>query len=575
MDTALTFDLAPDEREIFLADVDQHLRAMETGLLGLERGADPILIATIFRAAHTLKALAGMVGHRRMADLTHALETLFEALRDGQVSLTAGATDDLLAALDTLNVLRDEVVTGRRSAANVAIVRSRIMALLMSLDSMADAAQGSSLLTEEQLERERPPSALDQQLNALQHQPILSHERDKMVRISVERLDTLMDLVGELVTDRTRLAQLAASLREHVDTTERLSALSEVTAHLGRVVGQLQAEVFHARMLPIARLFDTFPRLVRDSARAAGKQVEVQIIGASTELDRSMIEGLHDALIHLVRNAIDHGIERAEERAAAGKPGYGKLQLAAAHEQGQMLITVSDDGRGIDPRRIARAAIARDMLTEGEADLLDDAALIDMIFLPRLSTAIHVTELSGRGIGMDVVRSRVERLTGTIAVTSQIGQGTTFRITLPLTLTIVPTMLVALGASIFALPLTSIIDLWAFRDQRIDTIKGNPTIQCQNTNVPLLDMRQLFAHPQIIAAPRSPNPAIVTIGWGKLRAGLVVDQIIGQQEVVVKLLSPLVGSVPGISGSATLGDGRIALIVDIPALLKRALQDYL
>lgn len=548
MDT-LIFDLAPDERDIFLADVDEHLRAMESGILRLEHGADREIIGTIFRAAHTLKALAGTIGHRRMADLTHVIETLFEALRDGRVLLTPSAADDLLTALDMLAMLRGEIVTGVPSSADVDALCSRIAALLQR-DGVAGVV-----------------------LSGAPAQAPASHDSDKIVRISVERLDTLMDLVGELVTDRTRLAQLAATLCEQAVDAESSSALNELTAHLSRVVGQLQEEVMRARMLPIAGLFDKFPRQVRDLARGAGKQVELYISGAGTKLDRSIIEGLHDPLIHLVRNAIDHGIEPPEERIRSGKSRVGTVQLGATQEDGHIVITVADDGRGIDPQQVAHAAVVRGLIAEADAAQLDDEARIDMIFWPRLSTAEQVTQLSGRGIGMDAVRAQVERLNGVIELESQVGKGTTFRLTIPLTLTIVSTMLVALGESIFAIPMASIIDMLAFQEQGINTVRGYPAILRHDTVLPLFDLRQIFAQPQITAAPRSAKPAIVTVGWGKLRIGLIVDRIIGQQEVVVKALSPLIGSVPGISGSATLGDGRIALTIDIPSMLKRAMHD--
>jgi len=655
MDT-LTFDLAPDEREIFLADVDEHLRAIESGILDLERGISPNVVDTIFRSAHTLKALAGMIGHHRMAELTHAVETLFEALRDGQASLTPTAADDLLAVVDALTGLRDEVVSGTRGPVDVAALIGKIATLLHGglANQAAPARATATRLTPEQRTAARQareagetlleievvadvqsaaPAAqlyeaalvLSEAGRVLAAAPMLDdvthettalwtiiattmahdaivqllrqipglakaqvytyeidsgpgigtvpagHDPDKTVRISIERLDVLMNLVGELVTDRTRLFQLAAAIGEHAHAIESIGALNELTTHLGRVVGQLQEEVMRARMLPIASLFDKFPRLVRDVARAAVKQVELRIAGASTELDRSIIEGLHDPLIHLVRNAIDHGIEPPSERAAIGKPPSGTLRLAAAYTEGHIVITLADDGRGIDPRRIGRAAVERGLIADEDVAQLGDDALIDMIFWPRLSTAEQITELSGRGIGMDAVRAHVERLNGTIAVESRVAHGTTFYITVPLTLTIVPTMLVSLGDHIFAVPLASIIDMWSLNERAVSTVKGSPTIRWHDTILPLLELRQVFDHPRIAEEPRGAKSAIVTVGWGKLRAGLIVDRIIGQQEVVVKTLSPIIGVVPCLSGSATLGDGRIALIVDVPGLMKAAL----
>jgi two-component system chemotaxis sensor kinase CheA len=657
----LIFDLEPDEQPIFLADVDEHLHAMEAGVLRLEREAAPEVIDAIFRAAHTLKALASTIGHHQLAELTHAIETLFEALRDGRVASTHAATDDLLAAIDALATLRDEVVTRAHSDVDVAALAGRLRGLLtseirepatpasriqvrpLSKKQLARAKQamkaGLSLL---EIEVHADPTAFAPaarlyqaaaalseageviaqapsmnelgadttllwlivatsaqsdtiaqiahsvpDLAAIQAHPYTldgatpaepgalapAHDLDKTVRISVERLDILMNLVGELVTDRTRLTQLTAALNEQQHSPTQLSALNELTEHLGQVVGQLQEEVMRVRMRPIASLFDKFPRLVRDTARAADKLVELRIAGATTELDRSIIDGLSDPLIHLMRNAIDHGIEPPDERNAAGKPATGVIRLSAAHGDGQIVLTVEDDGRGIDPQKIRRAAVARGLLHVDEAAQLDDEAVTDLIFWPQLSTAEQVTELSGRGVGMDIVRTHIERLNGSIVVESAPGRGATFRITVPLTLTIVPTMLVALGESIFAIPLATIVDMWSLAGLAVSTVKGSPTIQWRDSVLPLIELRQFFANPRLNGTPPSAKPAIVTVGWGKLRAGLVVDRIIGQEEIVAKTLSPIIGAVPGISGSATLGDGRIALIVDIPDLMKTILQD--
>ena len=396
---------------------------------------------------------------------------------------------------------------------------------------------------------------------------------DKTVRISVERLDILMNLVGELVTDRTRLMQIDSTLRTRYAKEETVGALGEMTTHFGRVVDQLQDEVMHARMLPISQIFDKFPRLMRDLARVAGKQIDLVIEGESTELDRSIIETIGDPLVHLLRNAADHGLDTPEERVAAGKPPTGTVWLAAAHEAGHIVITVEDDGRGIDPDRVRRAAVRRGMLAEEDAARLDDDEAVALIFLPNLSTAERVTEVSGRGVGMDIVCTNVERLNGSVAVDSEMGRGTTFRLTLPLTLAIVQTMLIGLGEDVYAIPLTGIMDSLYLDEVRVNTVKGKPTIRWRDSVLPILNLREFFAHSRLVArSSNSAKPAVVTVGWGKLRLGLVVDRIIGRQEIVVKSFSPIVGKAPGLSGCTILGDGRIALIMDIPSLINTMMQ---
>lgn len=655
MDPTLTFNLEPGEQSLFLEDVDERLDTLERGVIRLEHGSDGSSLQEIFRAAHTLKALAGAVDHLRMVTLAHTLETLLDALREGQLTPTRAVADALLVATDVLRSLRDEVATGKPSHANV----ESAVALLRSLSEQGAAPLGSHpALTETQQRKLRAlaaagytllavtlrvaPTEVDaagtlhkglallrpagqliaqepeleaaeremwlllatresreqvaqrlaplseslvahfapfdsEELDAppppLPPRPERLRERggDKTVRISVERLDALMDLVGELVTDRTRLQQFEGTLRSDYGKEGPVRSFSELAAHVGRVVDQLQVEVMRARMLPISHLFDKFPRLVRDAARTANKRVELQIEGEATELDRSIIEGIGDALLHLLRNAVDHGIEGTEERMALGKPATGTILLRAAPIEGQIRLTVRDDGRGIDIAQVRATVIERGLLSEEKVAQLSDDEVVNLIFLPTLSTARHLTALSGRGVGMDVVRAAIERLGGSIIIESEPGAGTAFHLTLPLTLAIIRTMLVAVGRAVYAIPLTSLSSSLYLSEAEIETVQGKPTLHWREQNLPLLDLRDLFVHPMLHPAP-SAKPAVVTVVWGRMQVGLIVDRIIGQQETVVKPLSPVIGRVPGVSGGAILGDGSIALILDIPSLLDVTLQ---
>jgi two-component system, chemotaxis family, sensor kinase CheA len=677
----LTFDIHADELDLFLEDVGERLSTLETGILALERAADPDALSAAFRVAHTLKAVAGTIGHHRMAELTHVLETLFDAVQVGRLLLTQNLTDELLATVDILKALRDEVLNRRPSDVDVKASVARLHAFIQneqapprSIDSPMPIAQqltpaqvaladryrveGYMLLEVEVFTSPQAfapaariyqaalalmeagkviaqwpelddlseddqrlwtilaasggvadvemllagiadlaganvrlfqaasapavvpaPMAVEQSArgSAITALPTdatggPAHTPDKTVRISIERLDTLMGLVGELVTERTRLLQIEVALHEQYGRDGAVSALSESTNHLGRVIDQLQDEVMRARMLPISHLFEKFPRLVRDVARTVGKQAELVVAGEATELDRSIIDAIGDSLMHLLRNAVDHGIEPPDERLAAGKAAAGVVRLTAVHAQGQIVITVEDDGNGIDPNHIRRAAVSRAVLSEEEACRLSDDEAIDLIFRPNFSTAAQVTEVSGRGVGMDVVRANVERLSGSVLVESMLGHGTTFQITLPLTLAIVSAMLVRLGDAVYAIPLASITGSQDLSESTISTVKGRPAMYWRNSTLPLLDLHHFFAHPRLAAAQApGAKPAAVTVAWGKLQAGLVVDKIIGKQDIVVKVLSPILGKAPGISGGAVLGDGRIALILDVAGLINAAL----
>ncbi len=697
MENTLTFEIRGEEIEDFLQDVNENLDALEAGILRMEQSADLDTLNATFRAAHTVKAIAATVGHHQMTEMTHTLETLFDTMREGGLSPTQAVTDQLLATVDVLKALRDEVVTGRSSGVDAAAFLSELRAMmdggageqkpcpaavpgpesqtlnetLFSLTGEQAArvqscrqegqtiremiavtrtdsfAQGARLL-QTAMELQEMGQVIAQQpsqddLNEGKHSGYLwlilatqvgadtidetlnyisdlaayrvrpyepdefvqpSHEllaelltdaprdaapvepavptpageteiksADQTVRISVERLDTLMNLVGELVTDRTRLVQIQDMLQARHGKDGSIGALSDMVTHFDRVVDSLQEEVMEARMLPIEHLFQKFPRLVRDVARISGKQVNLIVEGEATELDRSVIEVIGDPLIHLLRNAVDHGLESPQDRIAAGKPPTGTIWLAAAHEEGHIVITVKDDGRGIDPERIRRSAVKRGLMSEEEAAQLEDNAAINYIFQPNLSTAEEVTDVSGRGVGLDVVRTNVKQLSGSVLVESEIGVGTTFRVTLPLTLAILQAMMVSLGDDVYAIPLTSIVESLYLANARVSSVKGKPVITWRNQVLPIVRLRQFFAHARMTAdPPDDTKQAVVTVAWGKLKAGLVVDHLLGKQEIVIKSLGSFIGNVPGLSGCTILGDGRIALIVDIPGLIGTCLQ---
>jgi two-component system chemotaxis sensor kinase CheA len=321
------------------------------------------------------------------------------------------------------------------------------------------------------------------------------------------------------------------------------------------------------RMLPVANVFSKFPRLVRDLARKSGKQIDLVIQGQETELDRSVIDEIADPLIHLIRNAADHGLETPAERRKAGKPETGTIRLTARHEQGRILITVADDGRGIDRERVRQRAVEKELITEKEAAILSDDEALDLIFLSGLSTAERVSEVSGRGVGMDIVRSNIERVNGAIQIETSLGQGTCFTIDLPLTLAIVPSLLVRVGRSIFALPLVAILETLRIQSAGIQTIRSRPVILLREQVLPVIQLAQLF---NLASTRRDAHQYVVVARSAKSSLGLVVDDLIGEEEVVVKSLGGIIGEIPGISSAAILGDGQVALIVDVQGIFKLA-----
>ncbi len=392
----------------------------------------------------------------------------------------------------------------------------------------------------------------------------------KTVRIDVSRLDDLINLVGELVIDRTRLTQLGGQLQTKYDD-ECIGDLGDTTQHIGRIVDELQESIMKARMLPVESLFNRLPRVVRDLAQRIGKKVDFVVEGKETELDRSVIEELHDPLVHLLRNCVDHGIESAEKRTAGGKPEIGTVRLSAMHRENRILIRVEDDGNGIDANRVRATAVKRGILTQEAADRLSDQETIELIFAAGFSTAETVSDVSGRGVGMDIVRTNIEKLNGSVSVETWPGKGTRFTLELPLTLAIIDALMVGLGNETLAIPLVSVVETLRVLRSEIQWINKRQAIQLRQKVLPLIDLDQALGLPSHRGS--LDRVFVVAVRVGENRFGLVVDSLLGELQVVIKSLGRQVGNIPGVTGATILGDGRVALILDVPSLVKCMLDE--
>jgi two-component system chemotaxis sensor kinase CheA len=379
--------------------------------------------------------------------------------------------------------------------------------------------------------------------------------RSRHIRVDLRRLDALMDLIGELVTARGRLNQLAAERRDPL--------LDDVSIQVSRLSTDLQAEIIQARMTPVWQVFDRFPRLVRDVARQLGKQVAFRVEGKEIELDRAILDELGDPLVHLLRNAVDHGVESPAERKKAGKPPEGEIVLAAVRERGSVVISISDDGRGIDRRRILKKAKAEGAV-DAHAEALTDDQLLRVLARPGFSTAEAVTSVSGRGVGIDVAMTRIRALGGTIEIRTEPGKGTAFMLRLPVTLAIVRALIAAVGSERYALPLTYVAETVEFGAARITKVEGREAMVLRDRVVPLVHLRDLLGVGG--EAPPARRPVIV-LEMGERRAGVVVDGMVSQQEIVVKGFEAPQGTLPVFSGATIMGDGVPALILDAGGLL--------
>jgi two-component system chemotaxis sensor kinase CheA len=389
------------------------------------------------------------------------------------------------------------------------------------------------------------------------------------VRVDVDRLECLLNYVGELIIDNTRLLEVKNRLVEQFKDHKDVAVLHDISNHFSRVISELQDGMMKTRMLPIEQLFNRFPRMVRDIAQNAGKGIDFLIEGKETELDRTLIEEISDPIIHILRNAADHGIESPEERVKVGKPAQGKLLLKAAHQENQIVISIADDGRGIDPQKIKQSSIKKGYITEEEANCMTDKELIFLIFKSGVSTAEQITDLSGRGVGMDIVRSHIEKLNGIIDIDTSPGEGAVFTIKLPLTLAIIRSLLVKLGENTLAIPLMNVIEIVRLSAEDVQTIQGQEVCVIRGTVFPLVRMHRRFNLQQYeVSGLQHQRLLVVIVGIADKRACLVMDETVGNQEIVIKSLGKFVGDVPYISGSTILGDGNVALILDVGSLIK-------
>jgi two-component system, chemotaxis family, sensor kinase CheA len=384
------------------------------------------------------------------------------------------------------------------------------------------------------------------------------------VRVDTQRLDDIMNMVGELVLVRNRLVRLGVSSSDE--------EMAKAVANLDVVTGDLQTSVMKTRMQPIKKVFGRFPRVVRDLARSLRKEITLELVGEETDLDKNLVEALADPLVHLVRNSVDHGIEAPDIREKAGKNRMGTIILAAEQEGDHILLSITDDGGGMDPNKLRAIAVEKGLYDEESVARLTDTEAFNLIFMPGFSTKKEISDVSGRGVGMDVVKTKITQLNGSLEINSELGVGTRINIKVPLTLAIMPTLMIMLGNQTFALPLVSVNEIFHMDLRKTHRVDGREVINIRNNSIPLFFLKRWLLKRGLLAeesANDDPFAHVVIVTVGTQRVGFVVDQLIGQEEVVIKPLGKMLQGTPGMSGATITGDGRIALILDVPGLLKR------
>lgn len=683
----LKFELDDEDLKLFTEEADEQIALLDTILVQLESDPDPELIQQIFRAAHTLKGSSATIGHTRMAQLTHAMESVLDQVRQGRREPSSHMVDALLAGVDALRVLANEVVTRVDSGLDIGPLENALRGILESggepvastpgetkppeqaalpaeaIPAVRAALEGGSSIVFVEVEVEpecqlpsiRCYQAL-QELNALgtvllcwperavieagggeyrvaallkgprtaEHirasletisdikrpgvRPLTSddlfapgerppasatapeqireraeaaspvsiesarqgqvRQASQSIRIDVERLDGLMNLVGELVIDRTRLQKIREQLSvvlKHASLTELMENFEETTSHLARVTDELQEEIMRSRMLPVRSVLSRLPRLVRDVANKCGKKVELITAGEETELDRSVIEEISDPLVHILRNAVDHGIETPEERRAAGKPETGTIRVTAWNQETSIYLSIKDDGKGLDTAALREKAVERGIVSREAAEAASDEMVMQYIFFAGLSTAKVLSDVSGRGVGMDIVRTNIERLNGSIRVRSKPGQGSEFVIQLPLTLATTKALMVVANDTAYAMPLVSVTEALSEQEANIQWVSGQKTLRLRGRLLPVADLARALgdARPRKLTGKRY----VVAAHHGGREAAFVVDDLLGEQDVVVKTLGGFIGARRGLTGATILGDGTLGLIIDAASLV--------
>ncbi|MBG0833283.1 chemotaxis protein CheW [Planomonospora sp. ID67723] len=590
----------------FLVESHENLDQLDRDLVALEQ--DPgsrEMLSSIFRTIHTIKGTSGFLAFHRLETVTHAGESLLSRLRDGAQQMNPASADALLAMVDTVRTLLGSIEeTGGEGDVDVESVIAQVTACIEDPSApkaqaapakpAAPAAAEKTSAPAEEVTPEPVVDAAPEKASApamvaaaeepaapaAEHSPVtpapavkepVAEEpgqnakrsiADSSIRVDVDLLDTLMRLVGELVLTRNQIVRGVSEVSDPV--------LARTTQRLNLITSELQESVMKTRMQPIDHIWSKLPRVVRDLSGSLGKQVKLAMEGKETELDRSLLEAVKDPLTHLVRNAVDHGIETTAERVAKGKTPHGTLTLRAAHEGGHVIVEIKDDGAGIDVERVAQTALDRGVVTRDQLARMESREIIALVFQPGFSTAKKVTNVSGRGVGMDVVKTNIEQIGGAVDVDSTFGVGTTWRLTIPLTLAIIQALTVECGAERYAIPQVGVDEL-VFVDghsgQMIEHVSGAPVYRLRGKLLPLVRLDETLGLP---VRNSDRDVYIAVLQADGRRFGLVVDRVLNTEEIVVKPLTGRMKDVGVYAGATIVGDGKVALILDIPSLARRS-----
>ncbi len=615
----------PEMKEIvesFIEESKEILENLNSDLVELESSPeDEELLNKIFRSFHTLKGTSGFLSLNKTTLVTHRCEDILNKLRKGQAKLTSELMDVILEAYDVINLLLSSIEMNKNEDVEIDDIVAKLEKTIKQLESggleavengkkekkkkapkkkasksekkekeavKEEAAEESSAeggeqtaeaveLVEEEAEQKEAENKNQKQEKVNADKIVARNLASKngikgesSIRVDVKRLDDLLNIVSELVLGRNQLQQAFQKIASEHEGWDAVKILGEATKQIDLMTNELQLVVMKTRMVKIGKVFNKFPRLVRDLSKETGKNVKLEIRGEDTELDKTLIEEINDPLVHLVRNSIDHGIESPEERKKAGKPTEGTIWLEAYPEGNNIVIVVKDDGKGIDPAVIKKKAIEKGLITAEKAEELSKQEIYNLIFLPGFSTAAKVTNISGRGVGMDVVKTNVKKLRGIINIDSEVGKGTTITIKLPLTLAIISGMIVRVQSEYYVIPLNNILEVVRLHVEDIYSVNNREVINVRDEVIPLVSIQEMLYGTK--EETENIWQYIIVVGIAESKYGIKVDETIGQKEIVIKSLGSYLGNVPGIAGSTIMGDGSVVMIIDLAEMLNALME---
>lgn len=567
----------------FIAESIELIEKVVQDIVEIEKNPDDEIINGIFRAVHTIKGTSSFLGFNTLSNLSHKAEDVLGRIRKKEMVPDGDIADTLLESLDLMKLMIEDIREKGSEDRDVSHTLQKLE-LLNKVDArkkigeiLVDEGVLSNKECDEFLEIQKQEGdkkfgeivveeklITEKQLNSVLAKQ-QAHKEEQTIRIDVKKLDELMNLVGELVLGKNRLILLDSLAKKGSNNNGIFDTLSDVTNYVEAVTKDLQLAVMRARLVPIGKLFNKIPRLVRDLSGESKKQIELKIEGESTELDRSLIEALHDPLIHIIRNSVDHGVETPAEREKKGKKPKGVLSIKAYNEGNQVIVEIFDDGKGINVQAVKEKVREKGIMSESELNNLSSRETMGLVFIPGLSTAKTVSNVSGRGVGMDVVKTNIEKMNGQVYIDSEEGQWTRLTLKLPLTLAIMRALIIRVNDELFAVPLNTVTELVKLRDGLIKPVDKNEALVLRDMVIPIVDLSRIFSS----SDSHIDEGYIVVCNIGEKIIGVKAHSVVGQEEVVMKPLGEFLGNIKGVGGATIRGDGKVILILDLPAVIER------